>query len=199
MKRVAGLVFIFCFILSGCKKDKGALEDVEKAGSDKIDYTKESIKVMEDLRPKLYGIWSMEKIKVKPVLSAAGELGFKRDTTLLNLASLDISRVDYSSQSANLTSNDVTGVLKFRTKSYPVGFRMLASPTWMTNGVGPQTFALFEFRFPVGSHPTETEEAYLWNLTLIGENYSINMSKDGKTMVWKGLNRAIESIEFVRK
>ncbi|SDZ80870.1 hypothetical protein [Pedobacter hartonius] len=199
MKRVAGLAFIFCFILLGCKKDKGAAQDIEKAGSNKTDYTKESIKAMENLRPKLYGTWSMEKITVKPVLSAAGELGFKRDTTLLNLASLNIDRVDYSSQPGNLTRNDVTGMLKFKTKSYPVGFRMLATPTWITEGIGPQTFALFEFRFPVGSHLTETEEAYLSNLTLIGENYSINMSKDGKTMIWKGLNRAIESIEFVRK
>jgi hypothetical protein len=91
-------------------------------------------------------------------------------------------------------------VLRFKSKVYPVGFRMMSTPTRIVKKVGPQVFTLFEYRFPVGSHVSEEEESYLWNnLGLIGENYSIEISHDGKTMVWKGLSRAIKDIQFIKE
>jgi hypothetical protein len=194
MKRLAGLAFMFCVILLGCNK-----EEETSVREVKVDYHKESIRVMDEMRPKLYGSWTMESLTYDPTKTATGGTGSKKDTTLLNFGTLNINLVDNSSRPDRPENNDVTGGLTFRKKLYPIGFKMLASAEGINNRPGPQTFAFFEFRFPEGSHITEADESYLQNLTLIGNNYSISMSKDGKTMVWQALNGAMKNISFVKK
>ncbi len=77
---------------------------------------------------------------------------------------------------------------------------MSASANRIYHKTGPQVFGLFEFRFPTGySQVTEKEEMYLIYLTLIGENFEMQLSDDGKSMQWKGLNRAIKNIQLVKK
>ena len=188
------LVFFPCLFLFACEKNEDpGIKEYE------IDYRKASIELMDSIRPKLTGRWNMKEVNVKVFPPYSIEVGIYKDTTLKDFAVLDITSVDNYSQEFNLEHNDVTGVLRFKSKVYPVGFRMMSNATRIVKKVGPQVFTLFEYRFPVGSHVTEKEESYLWNLSLIGENYSIEISPDGKTMVWKGLNRAIKDIQFIKE
>jgi hypothetical protein len=195
MKRVLGLIFVFSLFLLACEKNEGAGVKVEE----KIDYTKASIALMDSIRPELSGTWNMKEVNVSVFPPFTSDVGIKNDTTLNDFAVLDITNVDNSSQSFYLEHNDVTGVLKFKSKIYPVGFTMMSTPTRIAHKTGPQVFTLFEYRFKDGSHVTEGEESYLSNLSLMGENYSIEISPDGKTMVWKGLSRAIKRIYFVKR
>ncbi|WP_162389422.1 hypothetical protein [Spirosoma endbachense] len=76
---------------------------------------------------------------------------------------------------------------------------MLANAEWIVSKKGPQTFFLFEYHFPDGSHLTEPEEAFLQHVGLIGDNFSLETTVGQPTMIWRGLNRGIERIELVRQ
>ncbi|EOR96353.1 hypothetical protein ADIARSV_0458 [Arcticibacter svalbardensis MN12-7] len=193
MRRIIILVFVSCLTLLACKKK----EDVVLA-IDELDYNEESIKLMDSIRPNFLGTWNMKEIKVKAFAPFTTEIGIYKDTILNDLAVLELTGVDNYSQQYYNENNDITGVLKFRNKIFPVGFTMRSSGERILKKIGPQAFALFEYRFPVGSHPSTIEEDYLGNLSLLAEVYSMEMSPDGKTMVWKGLNRAIKEIQFVK-
>jgi hypothetical protein len=191
MRSTITLAFVFCLIFSACKKKENIILE------EKIDFNEASVKLMDTIRPDLYGTWKMKEVNVKPFAPQTSEIGIYKDTTLIDFAILNITSVNNYSK-YNQVSNDVTGVLEFQHKSYPVGFTMRATGDRIFKKQGPQIFALFEFRFLVGSHPTEKEEDYLQSLTLIGNNYTIEISSDGQKMVWKGLNRAIKEIQFVK-
>ncbi len=190
MKKIITLFFVSVLFLS-CKKNG------EVSKPEKVDWNTSSITLMNNLRPKLLGTWKIEEIHVTPYAPNTSEIGIYKDTLLNNVAELTISRINNDSNYE--TGNDVTGFLRFKTKSYPVGFRMLPTPQHIFENKGPQVFGLFEYRFPVGTHLTEPEEDYLRNLTLINNNFEIEMSKDGKVMTWKGLNRAIKSMRLAKK
>ena len=188
MKKLVLLGLIAITLFTNCSKQTEA--PIEK----KIDWTKSSITIMNSLRPKLLTSWKIKEVHVTPFAPNTSEIGIFKDSILYNLGDLNINQINNSS--AYETGNDVTGVIKFKTKYYPVGFRMLANPERIVKNTGGQVFALFEYRFPVGSHITEPEESYLSNLTLINSNFEIEVSEDGRVMIWKGLNRAIKSIRF---
>jgi hypothetical protein len=133
MKRVLGLIFVFSLFLLACEKNEGAGVKVEE----KIDYTKASIALMDSIRPELSGTWNMKEVNVSVFPPFTSDVEIKNDTTLNDFAVLDITNVDNSSQSFYLEHNDVTGVLKFKSKIYPVGFTMMSTPTRIAHKTGP--------------------------------------------------------------
>ncbi len=189
--------YLLCFfafaILCACNKKDVLVSDP------KVDFNSASVKLMDSIRPALYGTWQMQEVKVVPFQTSVGEIGIYKDTVLKNLATLTINHIDYNTNELYRRQNDVTGTLTFGSKTYPVGFTMNASANRIYHKTGPQVFGLFEYRFPSGLHITEKEEMYLIYLTLIGENFEMQLSDDGKSMQWKGLNRAIKNIQLVKK
>jgi len=191
MKRLRSIAFFLFFsIIASCKNDD------ESTLNKKIDFDKESIKIMDTIRPNLLGLWKATEIKVRPSSAQTNEIGIVKDTILTDTLELRINSIDNSDQSA--ARNEVSGVLSFRSKNYPVGFTMHAAPERIVKKVGSPVIGLLEYRFPVGSHLTEPEESYLNNL-LMNDNYYMEVSDDRQKMIWKGLNRAVESIKFVRQ
>lgn len=190
MKKIVRSGIIACLFFLACTKDK------ELVVEEKVDYNKESLRILDSIRPKLLGTWRMSEVNVQPYRPTTTEIGITKDTTFLNFATLHIHSIDSSSPSLKDWRDEVTGRLEFKTKRYPVGFRMMPTAERLYRKIGPQVIGLFEFRYPVGSHITEPEESYLWSLTLIGSNYDMEISPDGKTMVWTGLQRAVRSIKF---
>ncbi|WP_316812313.1 hypothetical protein [Pedobacter heparinus] len=188
MKKITVVLFAGVLMLLACQKNTGS--PVEK----KIDWDKASIAIMDSMRPKLLANWKMKSVSVKPSAPSTSEIGIYKDTVLYNFAELNLTQVKNSGYYEK--GNDVTGVITFRSKRYPVGFRLHAHPDRVVHKKGPQVFGLVEYRFPVGTHLTELEESYLSNLTLIGDNFEIEISADGRSMTWKGLNRAIKNISF---
>ncbi|MGF1924620.1 MAG: hypothetical protein ACQUHE_10615 [Bacteroidia bacterium] len=172
--------------LAGCK------EQPEIASEEKIDWNKASVSVMEYMRPRVMGSWTIKSIDISPYPPSTREIGIVRDTTLVNVATMDFTQV--KSTGVYLSSNDVTGVIRFKNRVYPIGFKMLATSDGVYKREGSQVFGLLEYRFPVGSHLTEPEENYLRYLNLLGSNFEMEVSADGKTMIWKGLGQAIKSM-----
>ncbi len=176
-------------LLPGCQKEE------RSAGVQKIDFNKAAIALMDTLRPHLLGSWKINRVNVTAAAPQTRDAGIYKDTTLIDFAALEITSIDNES-AYNRVNNDVTGFLTYKGKSYPVGFTVYASGNRIFEKSGPQVYGLFEFRFKAGSHALEPEETYLQNLTLIGDTYSIEISADGKSMTWKGLNRGVKSAEL---
>jgi hypothetical protein len=190
MKRIYILPLCLLLVLAACK------EPVQAPEREKIDFTKSATAIMDNIRPKLYGSWSIKEINLVPAPPSTSEIGIYKDTTILDLGQLDIYQVNSSGY--NASSNDVTGVIRFDRKVYPVGFRMLATGERVYQNKGPQVFGVFDYRFPVGSQLTEPQENYLRHLNLIGSNFEMETSEDGRTMIWKALGRAVKSMRLVK-
>jgi hypothetical protein len=191
MKYSVYALSVFVLILSACSHYN------ETPVKKKVDFTKEAIAIMDTISPQLIGSWALMQLDVKPT-NRTSEIGIRKDTVLRNIAVLNILRVDRTGFKEQYPI--VTGILRFRSKAYEVGFNMLATGNRITTKKGPHVFGLFEFRPSVlGTRPTEEEESYLWNLTLVGNNYSMEISPDGKTMVWKGLNGAVKTMQLVKR
>jgi len=194
MTKIKYLLFLFlCAAIFACNK-----KDI-LVSEPKIDFNTAAVKLMDSIRPDLYGTWQMQEMKVVPSPPSTAEIGIHKDTVLKNIATLSINQIDYDTNELYRRRNDVTGTLTFGNKTYPVGFTMNASANRIYHKTGPQVFGLFEYRFSDESHVTAKEEMYLIYLTLIGENFEMQLSDDGRLMQWKGLNGAIKGIRLVKK
>ncbi|MFD2572225.1 hypothetical protein ACFSUS_16400 [Spirosoma soli] len=167
-----------------------------------IDYDQESIELMKTLAPQIVGQWKLRQVKIKyqNYNTSQKELKIAKDTTLLDIATLTIvpAAVPRSSP-RDFRRGEYDGTIKYGNKTYPVQFDMLANADWIINRKGPQTFFLFSYRFPNGSHLTEPEEAFLQKIGLVGDNFSLETTSKQSTMIWRGLNRGIEQIELVKQ
>lgn len=188
MKKISLLTLVVLPMLFACQKNSILPEE------EKIDWNKASVAIMDSIRPKLLASWKMKSVSVKPFAPYTSEIGIYKDSVLYDFAELDLNQANSLSYSQG--GIDVLGVIRFKSKSYPVGFRMLTHPDRILHKKGPQGFALIEYKFPVGTRFSEPEENYLSNLTLIGDNFNIEISSDGKVMIWKGMSRAIKNIRF---
>jgi hypothetical protein len=167
----------------------------------KVDYDQASRDLMNELAPQIVGQWTLRTVQVK-YKNWAGQhqIGLTKDTTFQNLATLRIvpAKIPRSSP-VDSRRGEYDGTITYGSKSYPVSFDMLANPEWIVSKKGPQTFFLFDYHFPNGSHQTEPEEAFLKNVGLVGDNFSLETTIGQPTMIWRGLNRGIDRIELVRQ
>lgn len=175
----------------------GSCDHDDQIVPEKIDFDQSAIMIMDSIRTKLYGRWELKEVHVAPKWSSLQEIGIKGDTLIKDLAVIEINHVD--DQGYYRKNNNVSGIIRFRNKIYPVGFKMLATPNRIVDKTGPQVFMLLEFRFPVGTRTVEPEESYLYSLNLINENYTLEISQDGKNMIWEGLNRSIKEVKLVNR
>ncbi len=109
------LFFFACAMLCACNKKDVLVSDP------KLDFNTASVKLMDSIRPALYGTWLMQEVKVVPFQTSVGEIGIYKDTVLKNLAILTINHIDYNTNELYRRRNDVTGMLTFGNKTYPVG------------------------------------------------------------------------------
>lgn len=166
-----------------------------------VDYDQKSAEIVQAVSPLVVGDWTLRRVhfKAQPYNTGQRELGIKRDTVFQDFATLSIQRAPSRYSSGDPRYPHFTGFLRYRTKTYPIQFELSASPQRLFHDEGPQAFFLFEFNFPVGSHPTEPEEQLLQYLGLMGENFSLEVLPGQLSMMtWKGLNRGIEKIEMVK-
>lgn len=189
MKKIITLCLVSIALLTGCEKESGKVNKVEK-----LDLNKASVDLMNMLRPKLLTVWKIKELHVSPYPPYTSEIGIFKDSVIYNLGELSINQIN--STGFYEARNDVNALLSYKTKSYPVGFRMGAIPEHLVNNKGSQVFIFLEYRFPLGTHVVEPEEDYLAKLTLINNNFEIELSENGEVMLWKGLRRGITSIRF---
>ncbi|MET4075778.1 hypothetical protein [Hymenobacter sp. UYCo722] len=173
----------------------------EPTPAHKVDYDQKSAEIVQALIPAVVGEWTMRRVHIKAQTHNVGqrELGIVRDTVLQDFATLSIQAAPSRSASGDPRYPHFTGFLHYRTKTYPIQFELSASGERVVENKGPQAFFLFEYNFPVGSHPTEPEEQLLRYLGLVGENFSLEVVPGQLgIMTWQGLNRGIDKIELVK-
>ena len=166
----------------------------------KVDYNKKSAEIVQALSPTLPGTWQLRRLYIKAQSYNTGqkELGLVRDTVFQDFATLSIQPAPSGRSIPDPRYASFSGLLRFRTKTYPVQFELRASPERLINDNGPQGLFVMHWNFPVGSHRTEPEEDFLQYLGFINENFSVEVVSGQPTMIWRGLSRGIDRIELVK-
>lgn len=169
--------------------------------SPKVDYDQQSIKIMQEVSPAIIGDWTLRRLYVKaqPHNGGQGELGLKRDTTFQDFATLSIRPAASRSSPPDPRYADFEGFLHFRTKTYPVQFKLIASSERLVHNRGPQAFFLLDYNYLPGSHPTEPEEMFLQYVGFMQENFSLEVVPGQPNIIWRGLNRGIDKIELEKQ
>lgn len=136
---------------------KTSPEVTPKAG---VNYNQKGADIVQALRPFVPGTWQLRRLylKAQPHNTGQRELGLVRDTVFQDFATLSIEPAASGRSVPDARYASFSGVLRFRTKTYPVRFEVSASPDRLIYDRGPQGTFLLEYNFPVGSHQTEPEE-----------------------------------------
>lgn len=195
MKNKLLILLASSLLLGQCSPDKAAML------TPKIDKDQASIKLMKELIPQLTGTWTMRQTQIKAQNSTFhGELKIKKDTTLINFATLTFapSSVQYTP-----TQTRYEGYIHYGSNYYPIRFELLAGP-WIFNQKGPKAYFLLDRHVPAGNsqptvQPSLPEVYFLQQIGLIYETFSLDITSGQSTMVWRGLNRGMEQIELVKK
>ena len=168
----------------------------------KLNYDQKSIEIVQGVAPAVVGEWTLRRVQIVPVFYNVGQrqLGITRDTVFENFATLSIQRAPSRYSSGDPRYPNFAGFLRYKTKTYPIQFDLMASSERVVNDKGPQALLLFEYNFPSGSsHPTEPEEQFLQDIGLLRENFSLEIAAgQPRMMIWQGYNRGIGKIEMVK-
>ncbi|MPR32081.1 hypothetical protein [Salmonirosea aquatica] len=162
----------------------------------KINYDQASIDLMKELTPQLEGRWNLRQVDVKyKSYNRQSEIGIYQDTTFQNLATLTVVR---SSRQVYSQYFEFEGTIEYKKKIYPIKFNLLVHYGWIEKKQGPQAVLLFQYNSKV-DHVVEPEENFLEYLGLINDNFNLEVFPDKRKMVWKGLSRGIEKIDFEKQ
>ncbi|GAB3808643.1 hypothetical protein GCM10028819_48130 [Spirosoma humi] len=168
----------------------------------KIDFDKESVKLMSEVAPKLIGQWTMQEVAIRYRKNDyyQSQAQITKDTVLKNIATLTINAVSASRFDPPQAKHpEFEGHIQYGTRTYPIYFYLLASAGRIVNKTGPQASFLFEYNFPNGSHLVEPEEAYLKNVGIVNDNFSVEVIDGQPVMIWRGGNQGVDQIRLVKK
>jgi hypothetical protein len=168
----------------------------------KIDYDQLAAQVMTELKPQLVGTWTLGQVHVSPNgPNRINRLNLSQDTTFRDVALLTIvPAASPRQQPVDPRYGEYDGTIQYKTKTYPIQFNTWPGPrVYSPSRQGPQAFLLFSFHFPNGPRFPEAEEAFLENLGLINETFSLETTVGQPTMKWVGLNGSIQRIDFVKQ
>lgn len=194
MKAFSLLLLATVTLFAQCAKTAGP------APTPRVDYDQKSAAIVQALSPSVPGNWQLRRLSIKAQSFNTGqkELGLVRDTVFQDFATLSIQPAPSGRSIPDPRYASFSGLLHFRTKTYPVRFEVSASPDRLFNDRGPQGTFVMKYNFPVGAHPTEPEEQFLEYLGFINENFSLDVVSGQPAMTWRGLSRGIDRIDLVR-
>jgi hypothetical protein len=188
------IIGIISFLFGQCTQPESA--------TPKIDFDKESVKLMSEVTPKLIGQWTLQEVSVsyKKGDYYQNQAQITKDTVLTNVALLTIRTVSKSRFDPPQAKHpEFEGSVQYGTKTYPIYFYLIASGGRIINKTGPQASFLFEYNFPNGTRLVEPEEAYLRNVGIVNNNFSVELVDGQPSMVWRGGNRGVDQIRLVKK
>ena len=157
------------------------------------------------LRPRVTGTWqiSTAQIKRRELGYFQVDPGITQDTVLRNLATLTLSPASVNNKRLPKEYGPVLeleGTVAYGGKTYPIYGLLDVGPTRIAGQSGLQGFVLLQYNFTSANFPpgstsrrVEVEEDYLHGVGLIGDNFSVEVAENQRTMTWRGLNRAISS------
>jgi hypothetical protein len=151
---------------------------------------------MQALVNQLTGTWTFKQIQITPQPFSHGlvELGISKDTLITGLGTLTLAP---SAQQPVATQCHFEGLIRMGDKNCPVQFSLIAGPGLSTQK-GSQAFFLVDYDFPISPYPLLAEHIYLEQLGIIKESFSLEIPIGQPTMLWRGQNRQVEQIQFVK-
>jgi hypothetical protein len=156
---------------------------------------------MQTVAPQLVGAWTLRQVQVsfQPYNAYQAMLPLRGDTLFQNLATLTLAAAKTPrSARADARYPEFEGHLHFRGQDYPIYLKLLAQPEQVINHQGPQASFLFETNYPVGTRQRDAGEEWLFNLGLLGDNYTLELVAGQPLMRWRGLNRGVSRIDLVK-
>ena len=95
----------------------------------KVDYDQKSAEIVQAVSPSLVGDWTLRRVHItaQPYNSGQRELGIVRDTTFENFATLSIQAAPSGRSIPDLRYAKFTGLLHYRTKTYPAARQRTAA------------------------------------------------------------------------
>ncbi|GAB3708504.1 hypothetical protein GCM10027592_43740 [Spirosoma flavus] len=178
---------------SQCSPDYGS--------TPKVNADQASIELQNELRPKLVGQWALPRVNLKyqDYNVFQKQLKISKDTSFSDLATITIIPTTQPRTSPrDKRVGEYDGTIRFRNKTYPIQFDLLAYSDWVYSQKGPQGTFLLMYKFPIGSHIPEDEETFLENIGLVGDNFILELTSDPGKMIWRGLNRGLDRIELTK-
>ena len=168
----------------------------------KVDYDRKSAEIVQAVSPAVAGDWTLRRVhlKAQPYNVGQRELGIVRDTIFQDFARISIQPAPSPRPTPDARYASFSGLMHFRTKTYPIRFELSASPERLVYDKGPQGTFVIEYNpTTTGSRPTEPEEQFLLYLGFINENFSLEVVPgQPNNMTWRGLSRGIDKIELVK-
>lgn len=160
-----------------------------------------SIDLMRELKPKLAGTWEVGPVQIKHKNLGYFQVpsGITKDTVLPNLAQITLQPASGPNQRTPLGEQyaEFTGTLQIGTKTFPIYASMMAGPSRQTTGQ-LQGYLGLQYNFPIGDvHRTSVEEDYLGGIGLMNDTFSVEVGES--EMIWRGLNRAIDSARLKKR
>ncbi|ARK08955.1 hypothetical protein [Fibrivirga algicola] len=160
-----------------------------ESATPRVDYDKESIKLMSEVAPQISGQWTMQEVAIshKKGDYYQQQAQITKDTVLKDIATLTIKPVSNSRFSPRQAQHpEFEGNIQYGGKTYPIYFFLTASAGRIDKKTGPQASILFEYSFPSGSRLIEAEESYLKNAGIVNTNYSVEVVDSQPAMIWRG-------------
>jgi len=184
-----GIVFILSLFLS-CSKSEDMVEP-------ELTFHEKELVFLKDFRTKVRGDWTVDKMVIaKDYLYEETQ----NDTIVVSPGRIFINNIyndpvdadKYDQLEAYFYMN--SEVIPFKSKLLVV---FSSSGDLELGGVSGLMESDYYIPFPVYSDSFSDEYQFL-NEYFFGDNYIMTLSEDGKTWVWKGLNRHIREIILTR-
>jgi hypothetical protein len=172
-----------------------------ESATPKIDYDKESVRLVSEVAPKLIGQWTLKEVSIRYKKGDyyQSQAQITKDTVFNDLATLTIRSVSKSRfKPVQDKHPEFEGSIRYGTKTYPIYFYLRASDERIVTKTGPQASFLFEYNFPIGARLVEPEEAYLRNIGVVNDTYSVELVDGQPVMIWCGGNRGVNQMRLVR-
>ncbi len=140
--------------------------------------------------PKMVGKWNITEMELTP---NSNLYFFKNDTIFHNVGTIDIN-VEEKEMRNNIYQFYLNGNIKINQETIP-----FVSDAIMSNYKSEVAFSLIQFGYNYFPEPginyndLPYEYQFLDNYFL-GDNYFMHFSKEGKTLVWEGMNKSAKKI-----
>lgn len=154
-----------------------------------------SIAVLKDVTPLVAGKWTLERVYVRRQPYYLYPQSFPKDTILQQFATLTLA---LASSPGDARYPQFEGTLFYKGTTYPISFSLQANPTRVLRQQGPPALLLFGYKGPIPLHTTTAGEQFLYNIGLIDEHFTLEVTKGQPLMTWQGQKRHLERIEFHR-
>ncbi len=168
----------------------------------KTDYRQEGITLMQQLKPQLTGTWDLRRVAVKRLNNAYYQIraGITKDTVFQDFAVLTLAPAVASRYTPrNPQYGEFEGTLQYKSKVFPVYIALRIETEYAQTHQGPQAIFSLDLNREPGSYPLDLDERFLSDVGVLFDNFYLETTPGQPRMVWRGLNRGVDRMEFQKR